>query len=111
MKVKQPLCTVDMRNRYCFVSFSGKKQLHKYVCIIQNEFITDEIEVMSLKFCSDSKSTFKADESDFSIIKTCQILQMLPVQILIGSRDHQKYSLHIVGYILSQQLVHFCVKQ
>jgi hypothetical protein len=64
-----------------YYSFPGKKLFQKYVYIVQDAVCTDEVEVMAPKCFSDSKSTFSANESDLSIIKTFQILQKLQSQL------------------------------
>lgn len=76
---------------YIIVSFPGKKKDYKYVCVIQEVCDNDEIEVVALKACNETKTSFKLDENDVSIIKVSQVKEKLEFPCIICAGDRLKY--------------------
>lgn len=79
---------------FVLVTFSGGKRktvLYRYVCIIQKIFPDKEIEVMAMKCANESKTVFRMDEKDVSVIKKTNVLGQLPSPELFLSGDRMKY--------------------
>lgn len=79
---------------YIIVTFPGKKKFHEYVCIVQKVTNKDNIEVMAMKICDQSKTIFIENDKDISIISFSQITEVLdiPQMIIIGDRIKYKFA-------------------
>lgn len=76
---------------YILVRFPGKKREHKYACIVQKIFENSEAEVVGMNYCDESKTIFKTNDMDVSVIKYEQILKKLPQPEIIISGERLKY--------------------
>lgn len=82
--------SIIKQSDYVIVNFPGKKKYHKYVCIIQ-KVTKPDIEVMAMVACDESKTLFKENDKDISIISESQIIQVLDVPKMIITGDRIKY--------------------
>lgn len=82
---------------YIIVKFPGHKRFHKYVCIVQKVTRKDNIEVMAMKTCDESKTLFKENDKDISIISSSQIIEVLdvPKMIIMGDRIKYKFAKYL----------------
>lgn len=74
---------------YVVVEFPGKKKVH--VCVIQEILSKSEAEVVAMVRCNESKTTFKLDPNDVSVISFDQIKETLPFPNMISAGDRLKY--------------------
>lgn len=61
------------------------------MCVIQEVCDNDEIEVVALKACNETKTSFKLDENDVSIIKVSQVKEKLEFPGISCAGDRLKY--------------------
>lgn len=78
---------------FILAKFLGRKKkifFYKYVCVIQQRYIEDEFEVVSLRSIN-GKSCFKLAENDISTIRLEDIIEKLPQPEIQNVGDRLKY--------------------
>lgn len=75
---------------YVIINFPGKKKFHKFVCIVQ-KISGKEIEVMAMISCDNTKTLFKENEKDVSVVSKSQIAEVLNAPKMIVTGDRIKY--------------------
>ncbi|KAG5860724.1 hypothetical protein JTB14_027700 [Gonioctena quinquepunctata] len=79
---------------FVLVYFPEKKKSHLYVCIIQQNLNYIENEVIALNYCNETKTIFRLNERDVSVINTSQIIEKLesPKIVSLGDRIRYEFS-------------------
>lgn len=75
---------------FAIINFPGKKKYYKFVCIVQN-LSRKDIEVMAMVCCDQTKTIFKENDKDISIISEAQIVKVLNAPTMIMTGDRIKY--------------------
>lgn len=64
---------------------------YKYVCIVQEVYNKNEIEVMAMNCMDTAKTTYRANEADVSCIKFESIIGLLPTPKIQYSGERVRY--------------------
>lgn len=77
---------------YVIINFPGKKKFHKFLCIIQ-KITGKDIEVMAMISCDKTKTIFKENEKDISVVSESQIVEVLnaPKMVVVGDRIKYRF--------------------